>query len=357
MHSLLFSLLTLLYPPQEATIVFGGDAMQHQYQLECAHQKDGSYDYSDCFTEVKDYVQSADYAVINLETTIGRTNFTGFPCFCSPESYMTSLQDAGFDLMLTANNHTLDRRDKGIGLTIDALNRHNIEHIGTYKNAAERAKAIPFIKDINSFKVGFLNYTYGTNGIEIQGDVAVDYINREKIKKDIAATRAAGAEILCVCIHWGEEYKLLPNSFQKSMADFLVDQGVDLIIGGHPHVIQPMEIRHNDKTDRDVLVVWSLGNFISNMKTRDTRGGAMVETTLTRDTDGTARLKSAAYRLVYTIPGTQGSSNFHLIMVDPDTDINAKAGAYAQRCRDFVSSAMTIFNRYNISVPRLTPNK
>lgn len=344
---ILISLVQLLFGTDEATIIFAGDAMQHQGQLDAARRSDGTYDYSECFSAVESYISTADYAVVNLETTLGGSPYSGYPCFCTPDSYVDVLADAGFDMMLNANNHTLDRRDRGLRRTIDVLDRKGIPHIGTYINQTARDSVLPMIKDIKSFKIGFLNYTYGTNGIHVQGDAVVDYIDHETIRRDIANTRAAGAEIIAVAIHWGDEYKLLPNSAQRSLADFLADQGVDLIIGGHPHVIQPMEVRHSEKYGKDILVVYSLGNFISNMKTRDTRGGALVKVRLIRGDDGVARFERAEYRLVFTVPGVKGRSNYRVIPAEACDDNN-----WHNACESFVKSAQTIFDRYNINVPR-----
>ena len=340
------SFVNLIFGVDQAEIVFAGDAMQHQAQLDAARCKDGTYDYSKCFEEIAPYIRTADYAVVNLETPVGGSNFTGYPCFNAPVSYARALSDAGFDLLLTANNHTLDRRDKGLHVTIDSLDNVGIQHIGTYHCSASRDSIMPFVKDISGIKVGFLNYTYGTNGIEIKGEAVVDYIDRDLISRDLAKLRDAGAEILTVAVHWGDEYHLIENSAQRSLADFLVGEGVDLIIGGHPHVIQPMEVRHNSSLDKDVLVVYSLGNFISNMKTRDTRGGAIVKVNLVRDRDGVARFKSAGYKLVFTEPPVSPDDNFKLVIAD-DYD-----GPWKAACKAFVSAAEDIFNRHNVNVSR-----
>ncbi len=348
----IFSLATVLFPAPEATLVFAGDAMQHQAQIDAGRQSDGSYDYSSSFKALSQYISEADYAVVNLETPVADAHLSGYPCFNAPPQFLDALKDAGFNMFLTANNHTLDRRDAGLKSTIARLDARNVDHIGTYINPQERAKSIPFIKDINSFKVGFLNYTYGTNGIGIQGNAVVDYIDKNQMSTDIAATRNAGAEIIVVAIHWGDEYKLLPNANQKSLANFLLDQGVDLIIGSHPHVIQPAEIRHNPKTGRKSLIVYSLGNFISNMKTTDTRGGMVIQTVLTRDENGKAQLDNASYRLIFTLTPDSRDSNFRVIPIDSETDINDKAGVKASQCKAFITSALRILNAHNIDVPR-----
>ncbi len=344
---LVVSLVNLIFGVDQAELVFAGDAMQHMAQIEAARQQDGTYDYSDCFAEIAPMIQSADYAVVNLETPIGSGDFTGYPCFNAPASFARALRDAGFNLMLTANNHTLDRRDRGVHATIDSLDAPGIEHIGTYHNAAARDSLSAFVRNISGIRIGFLNYTYGTNGITVSGDAVVNYIDRGKIAEDIASLRDAGAEIITVAVHWGDEYHLLENSAQRSLADFLVDQGVDLVIGGHPHVIQPMEVRHNDELGKDVLVVYSLGNFISNMKTRDTRGGAIVRVSLVKGKDGVARFDRASYDLVFTVPPSSPGDNFRLV---PAYDY--EGGRWQAACRAFVKAAEDIFSRHNIKVGR-----
>lgn len=343
---LLFALLSMLFPQEEATIVYAGDAMQHKSQLDNAARGGGVYDYSECFAEIEPWVSSADYAVVNLETTLGTRNFTGFPMFCSPDAYALALKDAGFDLFLTANNHTLDRRDAGLRRTLHVLDSLGVDHTGTYDNADSRKASVPLVRDINGFKVSFLNYTYGTNGIEIQGDVVVDYIDRKKMAADISAARSAGAELVVVLPHWGIEYELTERAPQRELARFLLDNDADAVIGGHPHVIQPM---HHTA---DGVVVYSMGNLVSGMRTTDTRGGAMVKMHLKRDADGKAIIDEVSYRLVYTLPGQPGKRTDKLIFVDTDTDITTRAGDMAPRCRAFVTNAVRTFDRHNTNVKR-----
>ena len=349
---LFLTLASFTHESKEAEIVFVGDAMQHQAQIDAARQPDGSYDYSECFESLTDYVESADYAVVNLEAPLGGKPYTGYPCFSAPANYADALQDAGFDLFLTANNHTLDKRDRGLVRTLDNLDAREIAHIGTYRNREERDSVLPFIRDINGFKIAFLNYTYGTNGIRLTTDAVVDYIDSNAIKADIDSAKARGAELIAACVHWGDEYKLLPNASQRSLAQFLVDNGVELVIGSHPHVIQPIELRSGIDGNK-ALVVYSLGNFISNMKTRDTRGGIAVKVKLGRDSKGKAHVEGATYKMLFTIPPTDGH-NFKVIPVeDVDHPI------WNERCRLFTESAEHVFNKHNMDVSRdsLPPQK
>lgn len=330
----LVSLLSLIFGNDEAEIVFAGDAMMHKGQIEAAKRGGDSYDFSEYFPVVRDYISMADYAVVNLETPVSTPPYSGYPCFNSPAQYLDALKDAGFDLFLTANNHTLDRHDRGLKNTIDSLDSRRLSHIGTYKSDSVRSLAIPFIREINGIKVGFLNYTYGTNGITPGKEVKVDYIDREKIRQDVEATSQSGAEFIFACVHWGNEYQLLPHPSQRSLDAFMKEAGVDAVIGSHPHVIQPFELTDNH------LTVFSLGNFISDMRTGDTRGGAIVKVKLKRDENRKIVIDGVTYRLVFTEPA-DGRRNFRLNWADRSKDSRAKA---------FSSSARSIFNKYNINV-------
>lgn len=311
----IIALAAQLVPGHEATLVFAGDAMQHQKQIDVAKSlgANGSYDYDDCFADITQWVSDADYSIVNLETPLGNGSYTGYPCFNAPKEFAIALKDAGFDLFLTANNHTLDRRDKGLRRTLAVLDSLGVDHIGTYDNGHARNVSCPLIKDVKGYKIAFLNYTYGTNGIKIQGNVIVDLIDRKGIADDVSAARKAGAELVVVAMHWGVEYVLNPPKSVADMADYLSSLEVDMIIGGHPHVIQPMEMRYNRVTGRPLLLVYSLGNLISNMTTRDTRGGAMVKAVVDRDENGEAFVKAATFLPHFTVPGQQGKGNFRIV--------------------------------------------
>lgn len=361
MKALRLSLLLLLQmiagvvfaaDPVTVELLFAGDAMQHQKQLDVAlsagHNK--TYDYSDCFRLIADEIKAADYAVCNLEVPLGGgPTYSGFPNFSAPDSYAKALRDAGFDMMLTANNHCLDRGDKAARRTLQALDRMEIDHIGTYADASERSQSVPFIKDINGIKFGFLNYTYGTNGIEPTDGVEVSLIEPERIEEEIKITREAGAEILVVTMHWGVEYALRENDTQRRLADLLVDLGADMIIGGHPHVIQPMEIRRNEKEDKDVLVVYSLGNLISNMGAPDTSGGALVRAVVTRDEDGKAGFRNADYDTFFVVKPVGSIRNF---MVVPSWKEEKIPVSQRDTWELFDRSSSQIFDKYNVNVPR-----
>ena len=338
--------------PAGATVLFAGDAMQHQAQLDQALQEGGGklYDYSECFRWIAPTITEADYAVVNLEVPLGGgPRYSGYPCFSAPDSYAQALADAGFDMMLTANNHCLDSGMKAARRTIHALDSLGIDHIGTYHDAADREAKVPFLKDINGIKFGFLNYTYGTNGIPARDGMEVALIDRDRIAKEMKLTREAGAEILVVTMHWGIEYVLRENAIQRELADFLIANGADMVIGSHPHVIQPMKMVRDEKRGQDVPVVYSLGNFISNMKTGDTRGGAYMRVRVERDGDGKARVKWADYDTFFCAKPTGKGSNYTVIPSDRTDLIPA---SQKEHWRIFDRSSSKVFDAENVNIPR-----
>lgn len=333
-------------------LLFVGDAMQHQAQLDRAREIGGgkSYDYSGCFVDIAPEIQAADYAVCNLEVPLGGgPDYSGFPHFSAPDAYAKALKDAGFDLFLTANNHCLDRGDKAARRTLTALENIGVDYAGTFHDGADREAKVPLIKDINGIKFGFLNYTYGTNGIEPKAGAEVALIDKDMMAREIRKTREAGAEIIVVAMHWGLEYMMLPTKNQEDLADFLIDNGVDMIIGSHPHVVQPMKVVHNDREDKDVLVVYSLGNFLSNMRTADTRGGALVRARVIRDENGKAKFKDADYDTFMTAKPSGGKTNFRVI---PSWRIDRLPSAQQQEWELFHRGSSNVFDAYNVNVPR-----
>ena len=345
---LMLSVVSLLQSNHTVNLTFVGDAMQHAPQITAAEQHDGTYDYSPCFQHLIDDIAWADLAVVNLECPLGGKPYTGYPCFSAPDSYAKQLRDVGFDLFLTANNHCLDRRDKGLMRTCQMLDSLGIPHIGTYRNQQERDQHIPYIVNVKGIKIAFLDYTYGTNGIPIQGNVIVDFIDQQLIENDIALARERGAHAICVNLHWGIEYQLKPVATQRTLADWLVTQGVDLIIGGHPHVVEPMEMRYSKEHDKNVLLVYSMGNFISNQSDIDTRGGAMVKVSL-RMENGRAVVAEPRYKLFFVQKPVARGENYVLIPeARPDLlrpDSKAEFTRFMTRTHDLVTS-------HNIDVPQ-----
>jgi len=258
------------------SLYFAGDMMQHKAQLDAARRPDGTYDYTGCFTQVTPEIEAADIAVCNFETTLGGAPYSGYPQFCSPDAYALAVRDAGFDIFLTANNHCMDRRNHGLVRTLDVLDSLGIGHLGTYRNQAERDSLYPYMLERSGIRIALLNYTYDTNGIPVEPPCIVNYIDTTQIKADVIRARQLKADCIIACMHWGTEYRTTPDASQKKLEAWLYSIGVNHIIGGHPHVVQPVRtLPHEYYADRH-LTVWSLGNYISNMTAPRTDHGLAV---------------------------------------------------------------------------------
>lgn len=329
------------------TLLFVGDLMQHQAQIDAARQG-GGYDYTDCFKHVKQEISKVDLAIGNLEVTLGGKPYSGYPAFSAPDEYLYAIKDAGFDVLLTANNHCLDRRKKGLERTILMLDSLELPHAGTYINKEEREKGYPLLVERKGFRVALLNYTYGTNGIETTSPNVVNYIDKEQIKRDILDARRKLPDVIIACMHWGIEYRSLPERSERELADWLIAQGVDHVIGSHPHVLQPMEIKKDARTPARHVVVYSLGNFISNMSKEKTDGGAMVKLELQRIFRIT-RLVECKYALVWTSrPTLSGKKNFELY---PATFLNKSINnEEVNAMKRFLKGARGLYDIHNIGI-------
>lgn len=268
------------------TISFVGDLMCHSPQFKFAQVSKDSFDFEPVFREVKKYLNKADLTIGNLETTISdkERRFSGYPLFNSPIEYLEALKDAGFDILLTANNHSLDRGKKGILRTIENIKNIGMESIGSFYSQQDRDSIR--IYDINGIKIAILSYTYGLNGNFVANDekYLVNEIDTTLIKKDILTARIRNAEVVLVYFHFGDEYKRKPNSYQKKIVRHAIDYGADLIIGSHPHVIQPIEYFNSNKNNiGNGMIAYSLGNFISNQRWRYSDAGVILNLTITKN--------------------------------------------------------------------------
>lgn len=347
----LFSSLLLWQSPQKVNLVFVGDLMQHQGQIEAAHIQGDNYDYSPCFFYVQSLIEQADIAIGNLEVTLGGKPYHGYPMFSAPDEYLTAIKNAGFDVLLTANNHCLDRSKKGLERTIKILDEASISHLGTYKNTANRSKTYPLILQKKGIRIALLNYTYATNGMKVKSPNVVNYLDTLQMKEDICKARKLRPDVIIACLHWGIEYQLIPNKKQRKLARWLFSQGVDHIIGGHPHVIQPIEVIPDKFHPTNHLVAYSLGNFISNMVTKDTGGGLLLRMQLTKQC-GVTRLTDANYELVWTSrPSKSGLKNFRILPARMSSDSltirdDKLRSVFLKRARD-------IFERYNKGIKEI----
>ena len=282
-----------------------GDVMCHNTQyMDAYNSSTDSYDFSYVFEDIQTYIQSADISIGSLETTFAGKDrgYSNYPTFNSPEQLAYDLSEMGLDVLSTAGNHALDKGFSGLSNTLDVLDDANISHSGTYRSQEDRDSVL--IKDVKGVKVAILSYTYGTNGIPVPSDkeFCVNLIDKDLIKQDIENAKSQNADVIISCMHWGIEYQTTPNDEQEDLADFLFENGVDIILGNHPHVLQPMEKRSvtlADGTAEDCFVVYALGNFICDQNSENTRNSIILNLDITKNPDGKISIDKVDYVPIY----------------------------------------------------------
>lgn len=300
---------------RKVSLLFAGDAMQHMPQVNAAKTKDG-YDYTDCFKQVREHIRQADLAIVNLETTLPGKGYSGYPMFGSPDAFAFALKDAGFDVFLTANNHSQDKGRKGVERTIAILDSMQVKHLGSYVDQDSRDLLHPMIIAKNGIRMALLNYTYDLNGLTAQHPNVINLIDRKQIYDDVQMAKLLRPDIIIANMHWGEEYWLRPSNEQKELTDLLINNGVRLVIGSHPHVVQPIDIRKEGDSIKNV-VVYSLGNFISNQSKPNTDGGMMVNIEISKDEQGNVHIDDCTYSLIWVHKESKNSrSKYELIPVE-----------------------------------------
>lgn len=259
--------MNMSYPSKsfksEVTLSALGDILIHGRVYNQAKTGSNTYDFKPMIKEVKPLIGKSDITFANQETMIGGTEIglSTYPSFNSPYEVVDAFQDAGVDIAGIANNHTLDRGEKAILNATDRYDKIGLPYVGGYRN--QKDANTPRVINKNGVKLGFLAYTYGTNGIPVpEGKpYLVNLIDKNKMKKEIEEMKKL-SDVVIVSMHWGVEYIRLPNEEQQELAQFLADQGVHLVIGHHPHVLQPMEWLEGQSGNK-TFVVYSLGNFLS----------------------------------------------------------------------------------------------
>lgn len=301
-----------------------GDIMCHNTQYKDAFDSStNNYDFSYVFSEIEPYFKDNDLNIGNLETTfcVGKS-YSSYPTFNTPEALATDLKELGINVLSTANNHSLDTGFKGVTSTLDVLDSVEIEHMGTYRTEEESNTLL--IKDVQGIKIAFLSYTYGTNGIPVPSGKShcINLIDKEKILSDINKAKENNVDLICVNMHWGEEYLDSPNTEQKNLADFLFTNGVDIIFGSHPHVLEKMEkvnVTTVDGENKECFVIYSLGNFVSGQVKKNTRTSIILNLSVTKKADDTISIDNINYIPIYCY--TSGTSKkYKLIDIKKEID-------------------------------------
>ncbi len=302
-----------------ATVINTGDIMVHSTQLDGAKTANG-YDFSAFFKNIKPYVSKADLAVANLEVTFGGEesgSYKGYPAFNTPDCLADVIKDAGFDLMLTTNNHAYDTGLFGLKRTVDVLKEKGLLYVGTRKSASEKNYTV---QKVNGIKLGMTAFSYenkcdtagrkSLNGniIAVEANDLINTFDYDSIndfyslaEKTIENMKKDGAEAIIFYMHWGEEYQLKENVWQDTIAQELCNRGVDVIVGSHPHVIEPIALLHSENGEHKTVCIYSMGNAISNQRqeimhpectTGHTEDGMLFYYTFDKYSDGSVTLSS-----------------------------------------------------------------
>lgn len=335
-----------------ATVLSTGDILMHMDVINSGKQEDGSYNYDSIFRYVKSYTQAADFSVANLETTLCGTDngygYSGNPRFNCPDAIVDSLKDAGFDLLLTANNHAADTDLVGYKRTLNTVRDKGLDTLGTYLSADERKWTI---EEVNGIKIGMVCYTYSEgfsqrgypvlNYHEVAENGILNYFTYDKLPEFytqlqgcLDEMKAAGAEATMVYLHWGDEYKWKtgegPNANQTAMAQKLCDMGVDVIVGGHPHVVQPVDLlTSSTDSEHKAIVLYSMGNAVSNQRkeemqksdpTGHTEDGVLFCVTFSKYSDGSVYVDSAELIPTWVnMHSNSGTKEYNILPLEEST--------------------------------------
>lgn len=329
-----------------AQIAVTGDILMHKPVINTGLQSDGSYNFDSIFRYLTPYASQADFAVANLETTLAGNDkgyqYSGHPAFNCPDAIVDSLKAAGFDLLLTANNHCYDTSEYGFLRTLRTVRSKGLQVLGTRESVEEPKYAV---QEINGIKIGMVNYTYqGQPDNPVAGKV---YMNKNtlsdtcaplvnsfitthpdsfylEVRTCLEEMKAAGAEVTVMFIHWGTEYQTTINAQQQQMAQQLCDLGFDVIVGGHPHVIQPVELLTSRlDPDHKTVCLYSTGNAVSNqrikemnLKTGHTEDALLFQFTFSKYSDGTVYLENADILPCWVDLRTNPQTEYPIIPLD-----------------------------------------
>lgn len=295
----------------ELDLVMAGDVLLHTRLAYWSEDGKGGYDFNPIFKLIKPIIKKADLAIVNQETILGgkELGVSGYPTFNGPYELGDAIANAGFDVVLQSNNHSLDRGEQGIYNCLNFWKKYpKIKTVGINTSEAQKKKLCIYKK--NGIKVAILNYTYGTNGIPLPKGMpyAVNYLVKDEVINDIKRAEKE-ADFTIVCPHWGTEYYRGITDYQKTWSKIFVENGVDLVLGAHPHVIEPIKYVTDKKTGHKMLVYYSLGNFVnstmSDGRVGDRYVGGLAKVKLKRGTDNKVRI--AKYGVKATVMHNGGT--------------------------------------------------
>ena len=327
--------------------------MGHDEQIWSAENREThTYNYDDVFQYIKPVISEADISIANFEVTLGGPPYTGYPQFSSPPALASACKNAGIDYFVTANNHTADRGKKGIAGTIYRLDSIGIPHTGTFLDKADRDSLYPLIIKKEGISIALLNYTYATNGIVVPEPLIVNMLDKDLITGDIKKAKKSNPDLIVLFLHWGTEYDTVPSKSQTDLADYFFSQGVDLIIGSHPHVLQKMVWVKSTGGMKDRIVVYSLGNFVSNQRKPKTDGGSMVRIEITGNSNKFSVTDAGYYLTWVYAPIEKYRKKFFVL---PCSEFENKPDFFKNtadyiKMKNFITDSRALLNKQNINI-------
>jgi len=300
-----------------------GDLMCHSPQFEYARVSADSFNFNPAFEIIKQYLQNSDFTFGNLETvTAGKLKgYSGYPFFNVPDEFVAAVKSAGFNLVTTSNNHALDDGEYGLLRTISTIKNTGLYYSGTFTSQRDRDSIRIF--NIKGIKLALLAYTYGTNGNPVPKEkpYLINLIDTMQIRKDINISRQIGTDIVLVYFHFGTEYKRTPTDYQKIIVEKTIADGADLIIGGHPHVIEPASFFKTSGGRLDTgFAAYSMGNFISNQRWRYSDAGVILKIILKKNlNNGTISILKVTFLPTWVFKGKIKNKNGYEILPAADT--------------------------------------
>ena len=332
-----------------------GDIMCHSVQFDYAQVSKNSFDFNPVFRMVSEHLSKSDFTFGNLETVFAgkKAKYTGYPRFNSPSQLADALKNAGFDLLTTSNNHSLDRGEEGIRRTIAELDSRNINYSGTYVDQRDRDSIRIF--NIRGVSIAFLAYSYGTNGHPVPKGKSylINMIDFDLIRKDIEKAKLLKPDLILVHYHFGEEYQREPNVFQKEVVQRTIEMGADIIIGGHPHVLQPVQfIKSNNSVFDSVFVAYSLGNFISNQRKRYADAGGILTLSISKNMyDKSIRISEIEFIPTWVFKGNTGNKNEYVILPSipsmNDSSINYLDKSQNNKIKESINDSKEVIAKYS----------
>lgn len=344
----------------EVSFAVVGDLMCHSTQYNYAKTENGSYNFNNVFKYVKPIFDTTDVVIGNLETvTAGDSlGYRGYPVFNSPDEFVSSLKYAGFDILVTANNHCYDKRQFGLKRTIEVIKKNNLEYSGTFSSAKDADSVRVYNK--NGIRFSLLSYSYGTNGFRVpeKYKYSVNVIDTSKIKQDIWKVKKLNPDLVILYYHFGYEYSTYPSKFQKEIVKKSFEYGADIIFASHPHVLQPVKIFRNKNSKLEwSFATYSLGNFISNQRWRYSDAGMILQFNISKNhSKDNMEIKSFSYLPTWVFKGLdKGKREYYILPTERFLD-NKKIKFLTRADRDSMARSLRdterILKRYSANIKK-----